>query len=247
MNIMVFVSHKAIMKRIRREFKDFPGDYQCHLTDYGILEITCYYKNNFCKFIIPNDYPFKPPKPVWCGTTDITDEARQRINSGQVTMDTKPVKFEKGKDISLKMKRGSDLVTGVEFPKETIDADGNIETASDMKKRFIRFIKNRVKFSQKGLTGTGFANADIAEEFPISERQGGRLARYFIDNLGLKYAKGKRTASSSAYETYKTIMSPSSIKEEGRLTSIKTPILKERDLAYKIDKAHRISKTHMYN
>mgnify|MGYP003118072821 CR=1 FL=1 len=64
-------------------------------------------------------------------------------------MDTKPVKFKKGEDISLKMKRGSETVTGVNFPAKTIDADGNIETAKQMEKRFINFLKNRVQFSKK--------------------------------------------------------------------------------------------------
>ena len=181
------------------------------------------------------------------GTTDVSDNIRQRINKGEITMDTKPVKFEKGKDISLKMKRGSDVVTGVEFPKETIDADGNIETAKQMEKRLINFLKNRVQFSKKGLTGTGYANADIAEEFPISEKQGGRLARYYINKLGLKYKEGPRdpgkaTVTEKATEKLKVT---SGIKEERKLTQLKTKILKEKDLARKVDKAHRVSKSHM--
>ena len=42
------------------------------------------------------------------GTTDVDDRIRQRINKGEITMDTKPVKFKKGKDISLKQKRERD-------------------------------------------------------------------------------------------------------------------------------------------
>ena len=181
------------------------------------------------------------------GTTDVSDDIRQRINKREITMDTKPVKFKKGKDISLKMKRGSDVVTGVEFPKETIDADGKVETAKQMEKRFITFLKNRVQFSKKGLTGTGYANADIAEEFPISEKQGGRLARYYINKLGLKYKEGPRdpvkaTIQEKVTEKYKKT---SGVKEERKLTQLKTKILKEKDLARKVDKAHRVSKTHM--
>jgi hypothetical protein len=181
------------------------------------------------------------------GTTDISDSKRQAINAGEVTMDTKPVKFEKGKDISLKMKRGSGVVTGVEFPKETIDADGKIETAKDMEKRFINFLKNRVQFSKKGLTGTGYANADLAAEFPISEKQGGRLARYYINKLGLKYKEGPRDPGKATIteKTEEKLKVTSGIKEERKITQLKTKILKEKNLARKVDKAHRVSKSHM--
>jgi len=181
------------------------------------------------------------------GTTDVDDRIRQRINIGEITMDTKPVKFEKGKDISLKMKRGTEKVTGVEFPKETIDADGKIETAKQMEKRFITFLKNRVQFSKKGLTGTGYANADIAEEFPISEKQGGRLARYYINKLGLKYKEGPRDPGKATIteKTEEKLKKTSGIKEERKLTQLKTKILKEKALARKVDKAHRVSKSHM--
>jgi hypothetical protein len=181
------------------------------------------------------------------GTTEVGDNIRQRINKGEITMDTKPVKFQKGKDISLKMKRGSGVVTGVEFPKETIDADGKIETAKQMEKRFEKFLKERVKFSKKGLTGTGYANADIAEEFPISEKQGGRLARYYINKLGLKYKEGPRDPGKATVteKTEEKLKVTSGIKEERKLTQLKTKILKEKDLARKVDKAHRVSKSHM--
>jgi len=181
------------------------------------------------------------------GTTDVDDRIRQGINKGEITMDTKPSTFKKGENISLKMKRGSNVATGVEFPKETINADGNIETAKQMEKRFINFIKNRVKFSKKGLTGTGYTNADIAKEFPIGEKQAGVLSRYYIDKLGLKYKvgprdPGKATVTEKATEKLKKT---SGIKEERKLTYLKTKILKEKDLARKVDKAHRVSKSHM--
>ena len=193
-----------------------------------------------------NEEGKKIAKKVY-GTTEVSKSIRQRINKGEITMDTKPVKFKKGEDISLKMKRGSETVTGVNFPAKTIDADGNIETAKQMEKRFINFLKNRVQFSKKGLTGTGYANADIAAEFPISEKQGGRLARYYINKLGLKYKEGPRdpgkaTVTEKATEKLKVT---SGIKEERKLTQLKTKILKEKDLARKVDKAHRVSKSHM--
>lgn len=149
-------------------------------------------------------------------------------------MDTKPVKFKKGKDISLKMKKNSDVVTGVEFPKETINPEGKIENAKELEKRFIKFIKNRVKFPQTGLSGSGFSNTNIAEEFPISEKQGGRLARYYINKLGLKYAtKAKDTQSAISAKKINELYDKggiSSKKQEGRITSLKTPILKKENL-----------------
>lgn len=48
------------------------------------------------------------------------------------------------------------MVTRVEFPEETINPEGKIENAKEMEKRFIKFIKNRVKFPQSGLSGSGF-------------------------------------------------------------------------------------------
>ena len=181
------------------------------------------------------------------GTTDVSDNIRQRINKGEITMDTKPVKFEKGKDISLKMKRGSETVTGVNFPEKTIDADGNVETAKQMEKRLINFLRNRVQFSKKGLTGTGYANADIAAEFPIGEKQAGRLARYYINKLGLKYKEGPRDPEKASVTEKATekLKVTSGIKEERKLTQLKTKILEERNLARKVDKAHRVSKSHM--
>ena len=177
------------------------------------------------------------------GTTDVSDDIRKDIMSGKITEDTKPVQFKKGKDISLKMKRGSDLVTGVEFPEKTIDADGNIETAKEMEKRFKEFVKKRVKFPERGLTGTGYANENIADEFPIGKRQGRRLANYYIKKLGLKYAKSKFRPDVA--RTQKSLIKTSSPREERRVTKLKTAILKQRDLSKKVDKAHRVSKAHM--
>ena len=181
------------------------------------------------------------------GTTDISDSKRRAINAGEVTMDTKPVKFQKGKDISLKMKKGSDVVTRVEFPEETINPEGKIENAKEMEKRFIKFIRNRVKFPQSALGGTGFSNTNIADEFPISEKQGGRLARYYIKKLGLKYSTDIQnpSAQQTYYKTKEKYEAASDPKQEGRITTQKTKILAEKDLVRKVDKAHRVSKTHM--
>lgn len=183
------------------------------------------------------------------GTTNISRYKKDKINRGQITLDTKPVKFQKGKDISLKMKKNSEVVTGVEFPEETINPEGKIENAKELEKRFIKFIKNRVKFPQTGLSGSGFSNPDIAEEFPISAKQGGRLARYYINKLGLKYAtKAKDTQSAISAKKINELYDKggiSSKKQEGRITSLKTPILKKENLVRLVDKAHRVSKTHM--
>jgi hypothetical protein len=177
------------------------------------------------------------------GTTDVSDDIRKDIMSGKITEDTKPVQFKKGKDISLKMKKGSEVVTGVEFPEKTIDADGNIETAKEMEERFKKFVKKRVEFPERGLTGTGYANENIADEFPISQRQGRRLANYYIKKLGLKYAKSKFRPEVA--RTQKSLTKTSLPREERRITKLKTAILKQRDLSKKVDKAHRVSKAHM--
>ena len=82
------------------------------------------------------------------------------------------------------------------------------------------------QFSKKGLTGTGYANADIAEEFPISEKQGGRLARYYINKLGLKYKEGPRDPGKATIteKTAEKLKTTSGIKEERKLTNLKTKI-----------------------
>jgi hypothetical protein len=166
------------------------------------------------------------------GTTDISDDKRYRINRGEITMDTKPVKFEKGKDISVKMKRGANIADDVIFPNE------------QMKKDFIKAIKARVQQPEKAVVD--FSNKELAKLFPISEKQAGRAAQYFIKDLGLEYAKVKtKTASEIIKNTKNLIKQTSSFLEENRIRSAKTNILEELDLQKKMDTAHRVSKTHM--
>jgi len=182
------------------------------------------------------------------GTTNITDQQRQLINTGKITMDTKPVTFKKGEQISINQKRGSDVITGATFPESSINPiTGEKETAKQTEKRFIKFIRERVKFSEKGLGGTIYRNENIVDQFPInSEGQAAKLARFYVKKLGLKYAKPKdASASAIAKKTKKLLGKASSIREEARITGKKTPILAERNLIKKIDKAHRVSKTHM--
>ena len=48
------------------------------------------------------------------GTLDISDRKRRRINSGEITMDTKPVRWNPETDITVKSKRGQPA-TDVDF------------------------------------------------------------------------------------------------------------------------------------
>jgi len=191
-------------------------------------------------FLTGEDSPFYNPlskkgekiaKHVY-GTTDITDDRRLRINSGQTTMDTKPVKFEKGKDISLKMKRGSEEVTDIVFPNKQVEKD------------FIKAIKARVLQPQKAVVD--FTNKELSELFDISEKQAGRAARYLINKLGLKYKKVPTSTSAEIIKkTRDSLAKTSSVLQEDRIRAAKTPILKEKNLKKKIDIAHRVSKKQM--
>ena len=166
------------------------------------------------------------------GTTDISDDKRYRINRGEITMDTKPVKFEKGKDISVKMKRGANIADDVVFPNK------------QMRKDFIKAIRARVQQPEKAVVD--FSNKELAQLFPISEKQAGRAAQYFIKDLGLEYAKVKtKTASEIIKNTKNLIKQTSSFLQENRIRSAKTDILQDLDLQKKMDTAHRVSKTHM--
>ena len=165
------------------------------------------------------------------GTTDVPKSTRLRINSGEITMDTKPVKFEKGKDISLKMKRGSE-VTDIVFPDKQVEKD------------FIKAIKARVLQPQKAVVD--FTNKELSELFPISEKQAGRAARFLINKLGLKYQEVPTSTSAEIIKKTKdSLAKTSSVLQESRIRSAKTPILKEKNLAKKIDIAHRVSKKQM--
>ena len=166
------------------------------------------------------------------GTTDISKDKRLRINSGEITMDTKPVKFEKGKDISLKMKRGSETVTDVVFPDKKMEKD------------FIKAIRARVLQPQKAVVD--FSNKELAQLFPISEKQAGRAAKYFINKLNLKYATvPSKTSADIIKNTKNLIKQTSSFLQENRIRSAKTNILQDLNLQKKMDTAHRVSKTHM--
>ena len=165
------------------------------------------------------------------GTTDVPKSTRLRINSGEITMNTKPVKFEKGKDISLKMKRGSE-VTDIVFPDKQVEKD------------FIKAIKARVLQPQKAVVD--FTNKELSELFPISEKQAGRAARFLINKLGLKYQEVPTSTSAEIIKKTKdSLAKTSSVLQESRIRSAKTPILKEKNLAKKIDIAHRVSKKQM--
>jgi hypothetical protein len=165
------------------------------------------------------------------GTTDISKEKRLRINSGEITMDTKPVAFEKGKDISVQSKRDG-KVYNVVFPDKKMEKD------------FIKAVKARVKQPEKSVTE--FRNKDFAELFPISEKQAGRAVQYYINKLGLEYAKVKtKTADEIIKNTKNLIKKTSSFLQENRIRSAKTNILQDLDLQKKMDTAHRVSKTHM--
>jgi|9_EtaG_2_1085328.scaffolds.fasta_scaffold01129_3 hypothetical protein len=166
------------------------------------------------------------------GTTDISKEKRLRINRGEITMDTKPVKFEKGKGISLKMKRGSEKPTDIVFPDKQMEKD------------FIKAIRARVLQPQKAVVD--FSNKELAELFPISEKQAGRAVRYFVDKLNLKYATvPSKTSADIIKNTKNLIKQTSSFLQENRIRSAKTNILQDLDLQKKMDTAHRVSKTHM--
>ncbi len=166
------------------------------------------------------------------GTTDVPKGTRLRINNGEITMNTKPVKFEKGKDISLKMKRGSEEVTEIVFPDKQVEKD------------FIKAIKARVLQPQKAVVD--FTNKELSELFPISEKQAGRAARFLINKLGLKYQEvPTKTSAEIIKKTRNSLAKTSSVLQESRIRSAKTPILKEKNLAKKIDIAHRVSKKQM--
>jgi hypothetical protein len=166
------------------------------------------------------------------GTTDVSDKIRYGINSGKINMDTKPSKFQKDKDISVKMKRGANKADDVIFPNE------------QMKKDFIKAIKARVQQPEKAVVD--FSNKELAKLFPISEKQASRAALYFINKLNLEYAKVKtKTASEIIKNTKNLIKQTSSFLQENRIRSAKTDILQDLDLQKKMDTAHRVSKTHM--
>jgi len=164
------------------------------------------------------------------GTTDITDDQRQRINSGQTTMDTKPVKWKEG-DISVKSKKGQP-VTDVVFPNK------------EMEKEFIKDLELRAKQPQKAVVDYG--NAWFAEKYDISERQVKRAIPFLMNREKIKYLEIDETPLARNIKKRKGNLDiTSSNLQEGRTTIAKTKILDDLDLARKVDTAHRVSKAHM--
>ena len=177
------------------------------------------------------------------GTTNVSRGIRQRINRGEITMESKPRTFEKDKMISLKQKHSSGDVTGVEFPERS-DYFKKGETSAQMEKRLINFLKEKTKQTQKGVTE--FTTKQLTQEFPINYKQGLRLQQYYINKLGLKYAEPEKTKTGeSARSSSESLKRTSSLTEEGKIKTAKTKILKELDMPRKIDFAHRVSKSYM--
>jgi len=169
------------------------------------------------------------------GTLDITDSQRTRINRRLVTMDTKPItswRTQAGEYISIKQKRGASIIDDVVFPNK------------EMKAEFIKDLKLRATQPMKAVVDYG--NEWFADKYPISERQLKRAIPYVMKKNKIKYLELEETPHlRNLKKRAKHLDVSSSILEEGRITVAKTKILKEKDLARKIDAAHRVSKAHM--
>jgi hypothetical protein len=169
------------------------------------------------------------------GTLDITDSQRTRINRRLVTMDTKPItswRTQAGEYISIKQKRGASIIDDVVFPNK------------EMKAEFLKDLKLRATQPMKAVVDYG--NEWFADKYPISERQLKRAIPYLMEKNKIKYLKIEETPHlRNLKKRAKHLDVSSSILEEGRITVAKTKILKEKDLARKIDAAHRVSKAHM--
>ena len=169
------------------------------------------------------------------GTLDITDSQRTRINRRLVTMDTKPItswRTQAGEYISIKQKRGASIIDDVVFPNK------------EMKAEFIKDLKLRATQPMKAVVDYG--NEWFADKYPISERQVKRAIPYVMKKNKIKYLELEETPHlRNLKKRAKHLDVSSSILEEGRITVAKTKILKEKDLARKIDAAHRVSKAHM--
>jgi len=169
------------------------------------------------------------------GTLDITDSQRTRINRRLVTMDTKPItswRTQAGEYISIKQKRGASIIDDVVFPNK------------EMKAEFLKDLKLRATQPMKAVVDYG--NEWFADKYPISERQLKRAIPYVMKKNKIKYLELEETPHlRNLKKRAKHLDVSSSILEEGRITVAKTKILKEKDLARKIDAAHRVSKAHM--
>ena len=166
------------------------------------------------------------------GTTDITNDQRLRINSGETTINTKPVKWKVG-DISVKsLVRGGHEVKEVVFKNKT------------MEKEFIKYLKLRAKQPQKAIVEYG--NEWFSKKFPISQRQVHRAIPYLMKKHNINYIDAPKTESGYSHKaTRQTLKKTSSVLEEGRIGTAKTKILDKLNLKKKIDFAHRVSKSHM--
>jgi hypothetical protein len=173
------------------------------------------------------------------GTLDVTDDQRQGINSERITMDTKPVKMNKETDISVKSKKGQ--------PPTSVDFKGlKMPDGTDMETAFMEDLKLRASEPEKAVLTNKYGNKYFADKYPISDRQLKRAIPFLMKQEGLEYPKLDESFAVRATRQRKEKLSPSSsLLEEGRISKAKTKILKEQNLARKIDTAHRVSKTHM--
>ena len=173
------------------------------------------------------------------GTLDVTNDQRQGINSERITMDTKPVKMNKETDISVKSKKGQ--------PPTAVDFKGlKMPDGTDMETAFMEDLKLRASEPEKAVLTNKYGNKYFADKYPISDRQLKRAIPFLMKQEGLEYPKLDESFAVRATRQRKEKLSPSSsLLEEGRISKAKTKILKEQNLARKIDTAHRVSKTHM--
>ena len=177
------------------------------------------------------------------GTLDISDRQRKRINTGEITMDTKALKWNPETDISVKSKHGSNIIEGVDFKNMKLP-DG-----TDMEKAFIEDLKLRAEQPMKAV-GRGpvyeYGNEWFAEKYPIKLRQVKRAIPYLIKKHKIKYLELEETPATRNLRKRKSYLDVSSSRlEEGRMREAKTKILEEKNLARKIDFGHRVSKRHM--
>ena len=166
------------------------------------------------------------------GTLDISDQQRLGIVNGEITMNTKPVKWKAG-DISVKnIVRGGHEVKEVVFKNKTMEKD------------FIKYLKLRAQQPMKAVYEYG--NEWFSKNFPISKRQVDRAIPYLMKKHNINYIDAPKTSSGySTKVTRQTLKKTSSVLEEGRIGTAKTKILKDLNLKKKIDFAHRVSKSHM--
>jgi hypothetical protein len=176
------------------------------------------------------------------GTTDLNRNQRYKILRGQITEASKVRQFKPGESIIVNQPRDG-KVTNITFPEKS-DYFKPGETGKEMQKRFEKFIKEKTKQTEKGVTE--FTSKQMAQEFPIGERRAKAAQQFYMDKLGLKYAEPTKTQQGEAAKAKADILNrSSSLKGEGIIRTEKTRILKEREMPRKIDFAHRVSKNYM--